>query len=61
MGKTNEIKRRVKEMKDFAAKVNSLLGVRPTMELTITNGKPSGTFDLRSLNKEIVNNKNVDQ
>jgi hypothetical protein len=57
MGKTNDMKQRIKEMKDFAAKVNSLLGVRPTMKLTITNGKPSGTFDLRALNQGIIKNR----
>jgi hypothetical protein len=57
MGKTNDMKQRIKEMKDFAAKVNSLLGVRPTMELIITNGKPNGSFDLRSLNQNILKQK----
>jgi hypothetical protein len=57
MGKTNEMKQRIKEMKDFTAKVNSLLGVRPTMELIITNGKPIDSFDLRSLNQNILKQK----
>jgi hypothetical protein len=57
MGKTNDMKQRIKEMKDFAAKVNSLLGVRPTMELIITNGKPIDSFDLRSLNQNILKQK----
>lgn len=37
------------------------LNIRPKMELTITNGKSIGSFDLRSLNQNIVNNKKVDQ
>lgn len=57
MEKTNEMKQRIKEMKDFAAKVNSLLGVRPTMKLTITDGKTIGSFDLRSLNQNILKQK----
>jgi hypothetical protein len=57
MGKTNDMKQRIKEMKDFTAKVNSLLGVRPTMKLTITDGKTIGSFDLRSLNKNILKQK----
>ena len=30
------------------------LGIRPKMEIQATNGKLQGTFDLRSLNKEII-------
>lgn len=45
-----------KVMKKFRAS-----NIRPKMELTITNGKSIGSFDLRSLNQNIVNNKKVDQ
>lgn len=32
------------------------LNIRPKMEVTMTGGKPQGTFDLRSLNKAIIKN-----
>lgn len=40
-----------KVMKKFRAS-----NIRPQMKLIVTNGKPSGTFDLRELNQEIAKN-----
>lgn len=59
MNLTKEMKQRLIERIIFQKKIEELLRVCPKMELTITNGKSIGSFDLRSLNKEIVNNKKL--
>ena len=46
---TELIKNHERIMAEFRA-----LNIRPKMELTITGGKPKGTFDLRSLNQTII-------
>lgn len=53
------IQKQIQENFKRLEKMKKSLDIRPKMVLTITNGKPSGTFDLRSLNQEIVNNKKL--
>lgn len=53
------IQKQIQENFKRLEKMKKSLDIRPKMELTITNGKPSSTFDLRSLNQEIVNNKKL--
>lgn len=43
----------MKECHD-AIKRNRQIGIQPKFELLITKGKPKGSFDLRSLNREIL-------
>lgn len=59
MNLTAEMKRRLAERNVFQREIDAILGVCPKMELTITNGRSIGSFDLRSLNKEIIKIKKL--
>lgn len=51
---TYEIKERIIERESFNTRYEVAMGIRPKMVLIRTNGKSSGTFDLRTINKGIV-------
>lgn len=54
MNLTAEMQQRIIERINFQRKIERVLGVIPKMEVEYTGGKPQGTFDLRSLNKAII-------
>ena len=54
---TKDMKRRIKEMESFAAKVNAVLAVHQKMEIFYTGGKSQDTFDLRTLNANLIKSK----